>query len=83
MPTPAETTALLERITINPQVMLGKPTIRGTRLTVEHLLKALVAGLSFEQLRDDFPFLEPADLRASLLYAAQLVEQERVYAIAG
>ena len=81
MPTPAETTDLLDRITINPQVMLGKPTFRGTRLTVEHLLKALVAGLTFEQLHDDFPFLEPADLRACLLYAAQLVEDERVHAI--
>ncbi len=82
MPTSSEISALLDRITINPQIMLGKPTIRGTRLTVEHILKALVSGLTYEQLHDDFPFLEPADLQASLLYATQLVEQERVYAIA-
>ena len=78
----ATTPTLSGRITVSPQVMLGKPTIRGTRLTVEHLLKALAAPLSFEQLREDFPFLEPADLQACLLYAAQLVEQEKVFAIA-
>ncbi len=82
MPTSADTSILLDRITVSSKVMLGKPTIRGTRLTVEHVLKAMVAGLTFEQLHDDFPFLEPADLQACLLYAAQLVEQERVFAIA-
>ena len=48
---------LLERITLNPKVMTGKPTIRHTRLSVEHILKAYAAGLTFEQLKDDFPFL--------------------------
>jgi uncharacterized protein (DUF433 family) len=70
---------LLERITLNPNVMTGKPTIRNTRLTVEHLLKASAAGLTFEQLREDYPFLEYADIQACLLYAAELVEMERVY----
>lgn len=77
----ADTIKLLARITINPQIMVGKPTIRGTRLTVEHLLKALAGGLTYEQLHEDFPFLEPADIQASLLYASQLVEGERVYAL--
>jgi uncharacterized protein (DUF433 family) len=49
--------------------MVGKPTIRGTRLTVEHLLKALAGGLTFEQLHDDYPFLEQEDIQACLLYA--------------
>ena len=82
MLTSADTSGLLARITISSKVMLSKPTIRGTRLTVGHVLKAMVAGLSFEELHQDFPFLEPADLQACLLYAAQLVEQEKVYAIA-
>lgn len=59
---------LLERITVNPKVMTGKPTIRNTRLTVEQLLKASAAGLSFEVLQEDFPFLEYADIQACLLY---------------
>lgn len=76
-----EALQLLARITTNPKVMIGKPTIRGTRLTVEHLLKALAGGLTYEQLHEDFPFLELADIQACLLYASQLVENERVYAI--
>jgi uncharacterized protein (DUF433 family) len=62
---------LLARITINPQVMVGKPTIRGTRLTVEHVLKALSNRLSFEELREDYPFLEPEDITSCLLFVAQ------------
>lgn len=52
--------------------MTGKPTIRNTRLTVEHILKASATGLNFEDLKDDFPFLEYADIQACLLYAAKL-----------
>lgn len=73
---------LLARITVNSTVMVGKPTIRGTRLTVEHILKALAGGLTFEDLHEDFPFLEAEDVKACLMYASQLVENERVYAIA-
>ncbi len=71
---------LLERITLNPQVMTGKPTIRNTRLTVEHILKAYAAGLTFAELQEDFPFLEKADIQACLLYAVELVESEKVFA---
>lgn len=74
--------ALLARITVQPGVMLGKPTIRQTRITVEHLLKAMAANLTFEQLHEDFPFLEREDLQACLLYASQLVENEKVYSLA-
>ena len=73
---------LLERITLNPHIMTGKPTIRNTRLTVEQLLKASAGGLTFEDLKEDYPFLEYADIQACLLYAAELVESEKVYASA-
>ena len=75
-------TLLLDRITTDPAVMVGKPTIRHTRLTVEQILKAMAGGLTFEDLRDDFPFLEKEDLLACLLYASQLVENEKVYSVA-
>lgn len=75
------TEQLLARITVSPKVMLGKPTIRGTRFTMEHILKAVGGGLTYEQLHDDFPFLEPADIQACILYASQLVENERVYSV--
>ncbi len=71
---------LLERITVNPNIMTGKPTIRTMRLTVEHVLKALAAGLTFEQLKEDYPFLEYADIQASMLYAAELVASKKVFA---
>ena len=73
---------LLERITLNPNIMTGKPTVSLTRLTVEHLLKAAANGLTFEQLKEDYPFLEYADIQACMLYAAELVESEKVYASA-
>ena len=75
-----ERNLLLERITLNPKIMTGKPTVRHTRLSVEHILKAYAAGITFEQLKDDFPFLEQADIQACLLYAAESVESERVFA---
>ena len=72
---------LPERITINPEVMVGKPTIRGMRITVEQILKALAGGLSVTDLLEDYPELEEEDIRVALLYASELVEEERTYAV--
>jgi uncharacterized protein (DUF433 family) len=72
---------IMDRITAHPDVMVGKPTIRRMRITVEQLLKALANGITTEQLLDDYPELEKEDIRAALLYASQLVDEERVYAV--
>ena len=72
---------LLKRITINPEVMVGKPTIRGMRITVEQILNSLAANISVNDLIEDYPELETEDIRAALLYAAKLVEEEKVYNI--
>ena len=72
---------IMDRITANPDVMVGKHTIRGMRITVEQLLKALVNGITTDQLLDDYPELEKEYIRAALLYASQLVDEERVYAV--
>ena len=64
---------LLDRIMINPDVMVGKPTIRGLRITVEQVLKALANGITTQELLTDYPELEPEDIQAVLLYAADLV----------
>lgn len=61
--------SLLDRITINPEVAHGKPTIRNMRYTVEGLLEYLVGGDSIENLLDEFPDLEKEDLQACLQYA--------------
>jgi uncharacterized protein (DUF433 family) len=60
---------LLSRITVNPGVVVGKPTIRGLRITVEQILKALAADIPIAELLEDYPELEIDDIRASLLYA--------------
>ena len=58
---------LLNRITFDPNVMCGKATIRGMRITAEQVLKFLAAGGATEDLFEDYPELEPADIRAVLL----------------
>lgn len=72
---------LLDRITINPEVMVGKPTIRGLRITVEQILKALAGGITIQEILEDYPELEPEDIQAVLLYAAELVSEEQVFEV--
>ncbi|HHT9146262.1 MAG: DUF433 domain-containing protein [Candidatus Brocadiaceae bacterium] len=72
---------LSDRITINHDVMVGKPTIRGLRITVEQVLKALAGGITTQGLLEDYPELEPEDIQAVLLYAAELVSEEQVFEI--
>ena len=69
---------ILERITINPRIFGGKPIIRGRRLAVEHVLGMLAAGDSPETILEGFPWLEPEDVQACLIYARRLVGHERV-----
>jgi uncharacterized protein (DUF433 family) len=72
---------LLARITVNPKVLIGKPTIRGLRISVEQILKALAAGVPVDDLLKDYPELEPEDIQAAIAYAAELVEDERVFTL--
>jgi len=73
--------ALLDRIVVNSKVLVGKPTIRGLRISVEQILAALAADVPASDLLEDYPELEPADIRAVLLYATERVREERVYEI--
>ena len=61
--------SLLDRITINPAISFGKPTIRGTRYAVAWLLELLDSGMTAEEILADYPDLEPDDLAAARLYA--------------
>jgi len=70
-----------ERITLNPAILAGKPTIRGLRISVEQILRALGNGVSVKAILDDFPVLDREDIEACLRYAADLVEDERVFAV--
>ncbi len=69
---------LLERITINPNIFGGKPIIRGRRLAVEHILGMLAAGDDSETILRGYPWLEPEDVQACLVYARRVVGHERV-----
>lgn len=71
-----------ERITVDSRVLVGKPTVRGLRISVEHVLTALANGVPEAELLADYPDLEPADVRACLAYAAETVASERVYQVA-
>ena len=71
----------LRRITVDRQALLGKPTIRGLRISVEQILTALAAGVPVEDLLQDYPELEQADIQAALIYAAQLVSEEQVFPV--
>lgn len=76
------TAKLLKRVVLDPSVMLGKPVIKGTRMTVELIVEKVAAGESIAQLLEDYPFLQEEDIRAALLYAARsLSSEEGVYAV--
>ena len=62
---------LLARIVVNPKVMLGKPVLKGTRITVELVLRLLAQGLSPEKILKDYPQLTKDDIPAVLLYAVK------------
>ncbi len=72
---------LLDRITIDPKVMVGKPTIRGLRITVEQILLALASGVPADDLIEDYPGLEIDDIKAALIYATELVREEQIFAV--
>jgi uncharacterized protein (DUF433 family) len=62
--------SLLDRIEIDPQVMLGKPIIKGTRITIEIILKKLSQNISFDEILSDYPRLKREDIQAAIAYAA-------------
>lgn len=69
---------LMSRITVNPRIFGGKAIIRGRRLAVEHVLGMLAAGDTTDTLLTAYPWLEPDDIRACLLYARKVVAEERI-----
>jgi uncharacterized protein (DUF433 family) len=70
---------LLERITVDPRLMGGRPAIRGRRLAVEHLMDMLLAGDTISDIVTAYPWLELADLHACLTYTGRSVANERLH----
>ncbi|HKI20142.1 MAG TPA: DUF433 domain-containing protein [Isosphaeraceae bacterium] len=69
---------LLDRITVNSKIFGGKPIIRGRRLAVEHVLSMLAGGDTAETILEGYPWLEPQDIQACLVYARRHVGHERI-----
>jgi uncharacterized protein (DUF433 family) len=69
---------LLQRITVPPEIFGGKPIVRGRRLAVEHILGMLAAGDTPQTILSGYPWLEPDDIQACLVYARRIVGRERV-----
>jgi len=67
---------LLKRITVNPDIFSGKPIIRGMRISVELILSLLAQGETIEGLLEDYPELEPEDIRACLSYAHAVIAHD-------
>jgi uncharacterized protein (DUF433 family) len=70
------------RIVVDPNILVGKPVVRGTRLSVEFIIGLLAQGWSAADLLDSYPGLSHEDILACLQYASRLLETERVYPMA-
>lgn len=73
----------LDRIEINPQIMLGKPVIRGTRIPVEIILKKLSRNISVEAILDDYPNITEEDIKASIAFASEELSTNEMYFFMG
>ncbi|MDA8141790.1 MAG: DUF433 domain-containing protein [Desulfobacteraceae bacterium] len=69
---------LPERISFNPKIFGGKPIAGGRRLAVEHILGMIGAGDSVETILEGYPWLEPEDIQACLVYARRIISHERI-----
>ena len=69
----------IERIVINPQILTGKPIIKGTRLSVDFIIGLLAQGWPEQEVLRNYPGLTHEDVQACLQYAAAMLQQEKVY----
>lgn len=69
-------------IEINPRIMMGKPVIKGTRLTVEMILESLSAGETFDNILASYPRLTKESILAALAFAAEALKGEKTYPVA-
>jgi uncharacterized protein (DUF433 family) len=73
---------LLNRIIVNPQVMVGKPIIKGTRITVQHILGLLAQGTTYSTILKEYPHITQDDIYACLLFAQQAIDSSTFAPIA-
>lgn len=73
---------ILIRVTLNPTVCNGRPSIRNMRFTVAQMLELLAAGMSSEEILEDYPYIEQKDIDACLLYAALIANPQSIQPLA-
>jgi len=73
---------LIKRITIDPDICHGKPTIRGLRYPVDNMLELMASGMTMDELLEDYPDLEKDDFLACIDYAAKLTRIKSIYRLA-
>ncbi|MFK7937166.1 MAG: DUF433 domain-containing protein [Saprospiraceae bacterium] len=71
----------LARITSHPNVMHGKPAIRNMRFTVSQMLELIAGGMTFDEILEDYPYIEQEDIQACLIYAARIANTKQILAI--
>jgi uncharacterized protein (DUF433 family) len=72
-----------ERIVVDPDILVGKPVVKGTRLAVELIVDLLAQGWTEEELLRNYPRLTPEDIRACLQYASARLHAEKVFPLPG
>lgn len=72
-----------QRITLDPQILAGKPIVKGTRLSVELIVELLGRGWTTEQVLEEYDSLTREDILACLAYASEILKSERVYLLPG
>jgi uncharacterized protein (DUF433 family) len=71
-----------DRIELDPEVLVGKPVVRGTRLAVEFVLDMIASGVSEQEILSSYPRLTHEDILACVAYATEVLKSERVYPLA-
>lgn len=72
-----------EHVHADPQILLGKPVVKGTRLSVDFILGLLAAGWSEAQIQENYPAVTPIALQAVFAYTAECMREEALYAVTG
>ncbi|MEO5500172.1 MAG: DUF433 domain-containing protein [Ginsengibacter sp.] len=73
---------IIQHIEVNPKIMMGKPIIKGTRITVELILEKLSAGETEDDILEAHPHISREDIKAALAFAAESLKGEKIYPIA-
>ena len=69
---------LLNRVVVDPKIMVAKPIIKGTRIPVDTIVRQLAEGMTVKDILEDYPQLKKEDIKAALIYCAEIIEGESI-----